>query len=746
MKSLKILAFVLLCALSISSGYGQRILKYKTIYQSVINEPNEKSYPMLVEYQRQDPFHANCYYQMALIADKWAREYDPFMDYDNIMFFTYNTNLYLGLALKYMDEKEANRMEGYYQGIKGTLKKGEISTEDIKLDIHKRITAIKIYEKKVIKLVSDFDSCVRNYNRCIVTFMDINKNDNKITDIYLTADQKLINNAKFLASSFDATLFYFDAYRKLLDTFPVKNYNQNYKLRSIETYRLEGLTASNFLENDIRLWDYGIWVKSLLSVLNTDISALREEVYKTDDALDQKLLELKTGEDKMDSTRSQILKYSFSNKISKYDFQSLLSSLLEYKQAKINVLSQTRNYLNYPMDTTEKVSFSKRAKFYKDLVDLRIAADSLNNLMMNRIEPRKIQKHNEFFTKRYGNSEGVKSYCEAEARDNSNIQEKFLENLKKSTIADLVNTGERDSFLIFENQKIPLFISKLDFENVKDQGFVTTYISKNKNGNMSIGGYIGKQGKKAVAFVAQTYRSKNIKWLKILGANANFNECACFTEMLDNGSIALINGSIQSKAKCTNILIRFDTEGNEVSKKELKAIEMPRFVSYDDINDRLVVAFNGMDLDATKCSSENFTLYSQQLKTDSVYWTKSFELKGNLVDIEKMDENLLVYCNFTRYINESGLPIVSKAQETDESSNVVCFIIDKAGKIIKSIPYFSDKSYYALKIEKLNSELINIIGIGGVPQGIYSTTNSDLGKLFYLLVNSDGKTIYSSIK
>jgi hypothetical protein len=741
MKCMKILTIILALLPALSNLYGQR-LKYKNVYQTVTNEKPEKSYPLLLEYQRQDPFLANCYYHLAVIADKWAHEYDPFIDRENSSYFIYNTKVYLGLARKYMEEKEARHSGEYYNGLKGSGKDGDVTNEDITGFLTRKTAEILVYEENVTKLVCYFDSCVNSYNRCVVNFLDINRNDNKIKDIYLTADETFKAKVHHLAADFDSTLAYFGRYRKVLDSFPLNGYEQKITIKPIETYRLEGLTASNFLQNDISLWDYGTWAKDLFAVLDNEINPLRTEIIKTDDLLDQKINEIKAIQSPQDTIKSQVLSYKLSNKVMKYDYQSLASGLLEYKQAKINLLATTKFHLNFPADTTEKVTLGKRARFYKSLVDLMRTADSLNLLTQNRIDGRKIQKHKAFFTKKYGDAETVKLYMEGEQRDNESVAAEFMENLKISALQSSWNFGGRDSFLVHNNQKIPIFVRQSSFETAKDQEYVTTSITEDKNGNLLLGGYIGRQGKKTSAFVAMTYRTKSIRWLKNISINNNFNECALLTEMFENGSMAIVNGGTQSKSKCMNTIFRFDNEGNEVLKRELNSTEVPRFLSYDDINDKLLLIFKGMDPDPVKGDIENLTLMNLQTKNDSLIWTKSIELKGNLVDVVRMDENLLVFCNFSKYTDVDGKPVVPQAQESDEATNTVCFVVDKSGTFAKAIPYFSTKPYFVFRVEKLDSETINLIGTYGILQNITGNTQASPGKAKYLLISPSGAPNY----
>ena len=99
---------------SLAQSQSQELLKYKDVFEVLTTQGDEKAYPGLKLHQQQDPYHVNTYYQLGVICQKWAKKYDPLTEYDNVKYFVYHAKLYLDMAVKYLDDKEARKNREFY--------------------------------------------------------------------------------------------------------------------------------------------------------------------------------------------------------------------------------------------------------------------------------------------------------------------------------------------------------------------------------------------------------------------------------------------------------------------------------------------------------------------------------------------------------------------------------------------------------------------------------------------------------
>ena len=102
------IAIIILVSYANTQGQTSE-LKYKDIHPTLQDMPNNEAFDILQKFQKQDPYHANAYYQLGIAAYNLAKTFDPLTDYNNLSYFTYHANLYYGLAHKYLDEKEAKK-------------------------------------------------------------------------------------------------------------------------------------------------------------------------------------------------------------------------------------------------------------------------------------------------------------------------------------------------------------------------------------------------------------------------------------------------------------------------------------------------------------------------------------------------------------------------------------------------------------------------------------------------------------
>ncbi|HAN77712.1 MAG TPA: hypothetical protein DCQ31_08035, partial [Bacteroidales bacterium] len=68
MKYYITLIFIALAVFSAETGKAQRVLKYKNVFEVVQTGNQEVAYPLLLNFQRGEPKHANTYYWLGEIS------------------------------------------------------------------------------------------------------------------------------------------------------------------------------------------------------------------------------------------------------------------------------------------------------------------------------------------------------------------------------------------------------------------------------------------------------------------------------------------------------------------------------------------------------------------------------------------------------------------------------------------------------------------------------------------------------
>ncbi len=746
MRNKLLILFCLIFVFNISS-FSQNELRYKDVFKSISQESDNQSFSLLLHYQRQNPYFANAYYQLGNISYRQSKQYDPLTEFSDVRYFIYNTKLYLGLAKKYTDKKEARINRKYYNNIKLPKGQKKITAENIINNIDSMIEDNAIYKKNVYPINKYFNKSIDKYNYCITNFKDINNKQNNIKDIYLTADEEFINKILNIKTSFDSTIYYLNKYQKAINKYPIKNYHQKYSIQPIITYRLDGLTYSNFFNNNFKLWDYNTWVEQVVKIITGNIVEIRNDIDSKDKELTNLLNVVSKNKKFGVSFNKPKVENKLIYKIGKYDYKSVIVSLLKYKEAKINFLINNQNIFNDIHDTA-CVTLLKRAKFYRELLESKQNAEKYNSMLDNGITTANVEKYKNFIDDKYKGIKGFRNYAKKELKINDKILQNSFDNYKFYILKEEKKHKSNFNFISYHKYQIPDFITTFDKEQPAEQ-YYTTNIIKTNNGEYFTG-YYKKSDNSTFAFIAKTNLMNKIVWLKKYYYKSNdyskLNSYGTVLRNSDDGIFGVIcSVCVQDTNNYVeNHLIKITNSGKEQMNKKLSTNYVPRYMLYDDIDNKMILAYKGYSLKKISNNYENLVIEYCDSSCYSL-WKQTFKLKGNIIDIIKTNENYTVFGNFSKLENKNKNEIIEVPQNSNKISvNVFSCFINQTGEIKKINIYNSKSSYFGLRAVKLNSNEINVVGINSFLEDINDQKNNNNCSLYYLLTNEQGDKIYSN--
>ncbi len=713
------------------SAEAQRKFKYKDIYEVILTGDKESSYTQLLAFQKQDPHFANTYFQLALIAKFWAQQYDPLTDFPMVEFFIYNTKLYLGLAkLKMLDESGRNRE--YYENAGIVPKKKKIQTEDILAFLDSNLVEIKNYEQNVTLISNYFNKSVEYYNNCVIIYKQVNADYNNIKDIYLGSEPELAEKLLKIKNDFDSTLLFFKNFSTAIVKYPILNYHQKYELKTIETYRLDGLTHSNFLKNEIVLWNYATWVNEINKIKSSQISANSKEISKINKIVVENLRMVADG-NYSDERKPFSLDEKFIYRIEKYDNSSMLTELFRLNEALINFTIGTKSNYNNP--SIDKIPFFKRARYFHDLVSKKKSVDSLNHIFEQKITSENIRKYTEFYQNNYSGRTGLKEYSFRQKINTESLMNIAYQNLQtflffdlKYKLSDTISVADKSlvSALTVLKPKTSFLKPKI--------GYITDVVENENKTKLNVGYYI-EQNSQISAFVANSDSLGNITKIRSQKTNSNSSDKAVAACSFAGGYYVLLNSNEASQSK--NVILVLDKSGNEIKRIKLEINEFPRLMKYDEINDNILCVFGGTN----ENDQNNITIMNLNALDQSIVFQSKIAIKGQVFEVLKMDKNFFVFCNFTSYQLAEGGEIRSQAGNADSQTNIALFVFDGTGNLMQNTPYLSTQSYFGLKALKLSSNKINILGLKGeyLPGNLSELKNKPL---FYSIVDAKATELF----
>ena len=723
MKKIFLLIFVTAICFN---AFGQRKLRYKDIYDAFGKEPVEHSALKLSEFQKTNPDFANTYLQLGIISWNWLQLEDPFLNYQYVSKLVYDTKLYLGLAKNKigLDDKEVKKNKAYYANL--NIKSFEsLDQQDVVNYIDKLIDKANEYDKNVTKIITNYNTTVDKYNLCIEIYKSVLARQNSYKNLLIMSSPDLRKQMTELSQNFDSVIYYFNEFKSALGNYPIKNYNQTTKIKKISTYRLEGLTSSNFLNEEIPLWDYHTWVSEAFAIMDADINTIKSKTETEIKALRARVAELVKNNAETDSIQEVVAPNRLVNLTEKYDYESLLTSCMKYEVAKANLqIASLRGSNHVEKSESFNEGINQKANYFYDLKLLADVAKSNLNVLKSGITEKNVTKHDAFVTSLYnGKQKFMGSYVADQLKDIDEIQRKNFVNFQ-SYVVEQINPAE--NVLEFQKKKIDVKPSKKAFADAELNVYNTVYTIKDENGNRYLSGFLKSSATASYGFVAKVNSDNKVLWVTNVnnGQGGSNNVIQVIPTATEVFAIVFNNNGTSYKSA----VVKLDAaSGKQGSKTDLASSLCPTVFTYDDINEVASVVFKGNSGNVQTEQTDDCLVETVTLGQKNNVVSGTFQLKGQIVDIINVPNGNIVICNFKE------LKAGDKSQTSQSNIAVVTF-----NGSAPSVNFCkSNGDLRAVRAFKVNAETINILG---------SSDNMDkeisnLSTPNYLLINNKGEFV-----
>lgn len=277
------------CALFLVPAWGQE--KYSVVLErSKQLSPYEAIY-LLMDYQYWHPEYSNIYYQLGNLSYDLLPTRDPLHHYPELRTLLYQSGLFYGNCLHFAKDQ---KLQGWqYAELANGQKRIEYSV--LEQYVSPRLQDVKRQQVACDSIHNSFVRMSERYNRCQELFSAFltRYTREKTAHINLQSDErKLLLALKQSADSLDGDIA---AFRNALQLQPVKGYEPVFRKEEIVLYRLDGLTHTDFLQNDIALWDYSTWVKRFLDEQRDVYERLYADLQREQEQLGTQLKRYEAG-------------------------------------------------------------------------------------------------------------------------------------------------------------------------------------------------------------------------------------------------------------------------------------------------------------------------------------------------------------------------------------------------------------------------------------------------------------------
>ena len=317
-----ILSFILLFAASVTA-MAQSSERYGDLIARTENMPAYEALYNMLAYQRYHPEQAPIYYRMAETVYTLLPTKDALHDYEERAELLYRGRLFYGNCLHFLGG-HMPRGESF-PTITPAGKKLEYT--DVEAYMRARLDTVSRWRAETDTLHDRFYRMVDRYESCrqlFLAFMEKYPSE-KLAHLCFTEDdranlQTLSDLTKQLEQ--DKKLF-----MEALNISPVPYYNPHFRKVDILVYRLDGVTSSDFLANDIPMWNYADWTGSFLKVQQQTYQKFMRELVQEYTMLDAGFERFRQG---------QIVQLEVDpllpNRIDRYDYHSPIGTFFRMAQ------------------------------------------------------------------------------------------------------------------------------------------------------------------------------------------------------------------------------------------------------------------------------------------------------------------------------------------------------------------------------------------------------------------------------
>lgn len=714
---------------------AQKAIRWKDVMEITEKGSKEESYMALQEFQRQNPDNALVYYKLARITEYYSTFFDPMIDPMLVSYFTYETKNYLGLAKVKLDEKEVKKNREYLTEIKIIGQNSKLEYPDVLFDIETRIKANSDYKYNVDIITRNFNLSVKHYNSCLRLFKELNNKNVKINDLYLTSVQADIDKVFEIKSSYDSTIYYLEELKTALHNYPIKSYAPSYVITPITTHRLEGLTPSNFLTSNFIIWDFGTWTKDFFKVLNGDVKDLRARIQTADSKLEETIKDFSSREFYTDTLPYYTPEKALLFKIAKYDYNSPVVSLFEYKMKKVKLLAAIHAQMNNP---NYNAQWLDKARYYINTTNEIDEVSKELVSMQNNITDENIQKYPDFLMTKYKGKKGLNDYAIEEAKVHSQLKENLQKNLLRYVVNQKNNPDYAGRMYFTATDSIPLFKSSFTPVSASYPNFQTHDYKFDAKGNMYLAGSILESPTQSTSFIAFV-KANQVVWVKRIQTQANAFNSAMLLAPTDSGCYV-----VNHQRSATDSTLRGNQVyyfGNKDASSRSFKIEspfVPRLLIFSPIDEQLLVAFKGQEYNANTATMEDLFLYLTDLSGKSIWSSPlKFTFAGTAADVVRLEQNFILFVNSTEYKTPKG-DLVANQESKLFGYTMVPFTSD--GFIQEIIPTKMKGLHSIQKIVKLSNDKLNLY-ISSVLPNEYNTRILLDSRFYSVIINPKGEIL-----
>ncbi len=457
---------------------------FSTVYDAMPSMTLDQQFSALVNFQKANPYFACTYIQLGSVSEKKMIIYDPLRETESISYWAGNAKLYYGNLKVYY--KNGDVRDEYYENLKIPFAGKKVTDDDMWAYVNHHANLCKNYNDTITLIYTAIEQSRVNYNKSIEEFQSICNDYSDMNDMLLRYDDALANRLANLKGHSDECFRQFDEYKRLTKIYPLANYRQIYEKVPIETFRLDGLTNSDFFSNRFNIWDYSAWIDNFNNVFNKQIKPLRQDVERINKAYVSARKDFEAGKVLTPTSCAKPYDEYFSFRLGHFDVGSIVDALFDYQDATREMLVMAGDSLGRDLGSDLTLVSRKMRRLANLTQQAQKAADKRQTLA-SLVTANSVARFADFFRAQYGGEQGLnkfiandEAYCSGIIDQMSNATASYIARVN-SAATQAVDTYSTASSAAAPS--VPLWIT-LDPSALTSK-YVSTHVSRGPNGGIA---------------------------------------------------------------------------------------------------------------------------------------------------------------------------------------------------------------------------------------------------------------------
>jgi len=441
-----IIALVLL-VLSLNAT-AQKV-KYKDLIVLLTSKQYEKAEPFLKRYLKENDDNPNAYLYMGIVFHEKSSKNDPLTQTEILCANIDSALINYDKAFKTIDDRELRKNDEYYEAyMRRDLRTGKfvIKLSDVQLDIENKTKGLKEKKEKVKSLKKFFTSSSESYTRVNGSYKNLTAQYASDKEFYLRSDDSMVASLKNISTAYDSVTQLFDQYKKISKELGKTGHDQVIDAQEIKDIKKDGISAADFMKDDLKIWDYKKWGAQSLEIIEKEIIPMRDHLVTFDIEVNKLRAKLQKDSVSVKNDLTKLANKPLFDQLKKYDKDPMPLSLFNMKIAELDFYSDVVLNSTYRDSADVRLRLAALKMEMDDLKEL----DSISSLLAKRNYEDEEKNYRQFITKTFGTTSVLQNAVNATLEFSKREKAKRENELKKA--------NQALNWLVSASDSIPLVV------------------------------------------------------------------------------------------------------------------------------------------------------------------------------------------------------------------------------------------------------------------------------------------------